>query len=36
VVAYKKYLKLDPTSTSAPQIKALIKQLSPAPPKKKK
>ena len=36
VSAYKKYLKLDPTSTSAPQIKALIKQLSPAPPKKKK
>jgi tetratricopeptide (TPR) repeat protein len=36
VAAYKKYLKLDPTSTSAPQIRALIKQLSPAPPKKKK
>jgi tetratricopeptide (TPR) repeat protein len=36
VAAYKKYLKLDPSSTSAPQIKALIKQLSPAPPKKKK
>jgi len=36
VSAYKQYLKLDPTSTSAPQIKALIQQLSPAPPKKKK
>ena len=36
VSAYKRYLKLDPSSTSAPQIKALIQQLSPAPPKKKK
>jgi tetratricopeptide (TPR) repeat protein len=36
VSAYKRYLKLDPNSTSAPQIRALIKQLSPAPPKKKK
>jgi predicted Zn-dependent protease len=35
VAAYKQYLKLNPQSTSAPQIKALIKQLSPAPPKKK-
>jgi tetratricopeptide (TPR) repeat protein len=36
VAAYKKYLKLNPSSTSAPQIRAIIKQLSPAPPKKKK
>jgi tetratricopeptide (TPR) repeat protein len=36
VSAYKKYLKLNPSSTSAPQIRAIIKQLSPAPPKKKK
>ena len=39
VKAYKKYLALNPDSTSAAQIKALIKQLSPAPaaaPKKKK
>jgi tetratricopeptide (TPR) repeat protein len=36
VAAYKQYLKLNPSSTSAPQIKALIQQLSPAPPKKKK
>jgi len=36
VNAYKRYLKLDPTSTSAPQIRSIIKQLSPAPPKKKK
>jgi tetratricopeptide (TPR) repeat protein len=36
VAAYKQYLKLNPSSTSAPQIKAIIKQLSPAPPKKKK
>lgn len=28
IAAYKKYLKLDPTSTSATQIRALIKQLS--------
>jgi len=34
--AYKRYLKLNPSSTSAPQIRAIIKQLSPAPPKKKK
>jgi hypothetical protein len=27
VTAYKQYLKLDPASTSAPQIKQLIKQL---------
>jgi Flp pilus assembly protein TadD len=39
VKAYKKYLALNPDSPSASQIKALIKQLSPAPapaPKKKK
>jgi len=36
VAAYKTFLKLDPTSTSAAQIKALIKQLAPAPPKKTK
>jgi len=36
VSAYKQYLKLNPSSTSAPQIRAIIKQLSPAPPKKKK
>ena len=36
VSAYKRYLKLNPSSTSAPQIRAIIKQLSPAPPKKKK
>jgi len=39
VKAYKKYLALNPDSTSAAQIKALIKQLSPAAapaPKKKK
>ena len=34
--AYKKFLALNPDSTSAAQIKALIKQLSPAPAKKKK
>ncbi|HXY79923.1 MAG TPA: hypothetical protein VEH55_01020 [Gaiellaceae bacterium] len=33
VAAYKKFLKLNPTSSSAAQIKALIKQLSPAPAK---
>jgi tetratricopeptide (TPR) repeat protein len=33
VKAYKAYLKLNPTSSSAAQIKALIKQLSPAPAK---
>jgi Flp pilus assembly protein TadD len=31
ISAYKHYLKLDPTSSSAPQIRALIKQLSPQP-----
>lgn len=31
IKAYKKYLALNPGSTSAAQIKALIKQLSPAP-----
>jgi tetratricopeptide (TPR) repeat protein len=36
VAAYRRYLKLNPSSTSAPQIRAIIKQLSPAPPKKKK
>jgi Flp pilus assembly protein TadD len=37
VKAYKRYLKLNPGSATAPQIKALIKQLSPAPaPAKKK
>lgn len=34
VGAYKAFLTLDPTSTSAGQIKALIKQLEPAPAKK--
>jgi len=39
ITAYKKYLALNPTSSSAAQIRQLIKQLSPgsvAPPKKKK
>ena len=39
VKGYKKFLALNPDSTSAAQIKALIKQLEPAPapaPKKKK
>ena len=38
VTAYKAFLKLNPTSSSAAQIRALIKQLSPAPakPAKKK
>jgi tetratricopeptide (TPR) repeat protein len=38
VSAYKRYLKLNPESTSRSQIEALIKQLSPAPaaPSKKK
>ena len=39
VGAYKQYLVLNPTSSSAAQIRQLIKQLSPgsvAPPKKKK
>ena len=39
ISAYKKYLALNPTSSSAAQIRQLIKQLSPAPapsPKKKK
>jgi cytochrome c-type biogenesis protein CcmH/NrfG len=38
VTAYKRYLKLNPESTSRSQIEALIKQLSPAPaaPAKKK
>jgi tetratricopeptide (TPR) repeat protein len=36
VSAYRRYLKLNPSSTSAPQIRAIIKQLSPAAPKKKK
>lgn len=38
VTAYKKYLVLNPTSSSAAQIRQLIKQLAPAPaaPKKKK
>lgn len=39
VKGYKKFLALNPDSTSASQIKALIKQLEPAPapaPKKKK
>jgi tetratricopeptide (TPR) repeat protein len=34
VAAYKAFLKLDPASTSAGQIKSLIKQLEPAPAKK--
>ena len=33
VTAYKAFLKLNPSSSSAVQIKALIKQLSPAPAK---
>jgi tetratricopeptide (TPR) repeat protein len=36
VKAYKKYLALNPDSTSAAQIKALIKELSPAPASNKK
>jgi predicted TPR repeat methyltransferase len=38
ITAYKKYLVLNPTSSSAAQIRQLIKQLAPAPaaPKKKK
>ncbi len=36
VTAYKKYLELNPQSTSAPQIRAIIKQLQPTPSKKKK
>ena len=32
VTAYKAFLKLNPSSSSATQIKALIQQLSPAPP----
>lgn len=38
VTAYKSFLKLNPSSSSAAQIRALIKQLSPAPakPAKKK
>jgi tetratricopeptide (TPR) repeat protein len=40
VAGYKRYLKLNPTSTSRAQIEALIKQLSPTPapatPSKKK
>ena len=31
VKGYKRYLALNPDSTTASQIKALIKQLSPAP-----
>jgi tetratricopeptide (TPR) repeat protein len=33
VKAYKRYLKLNPDSSTAPEIKQLIKQLSPPPPK---
>jgi tetratricopeptide (TPR) repeat protein len=36
VAAYKAYLKLNPDASTAPQIRALIKQLSPAPVKPKK
>jgi tetratricopeptide (TPR) repeat protein len=36
VKGYKRYLKLSPGSSTAPQIKQLIKQLSPAPPKPSK
>jgi tetratricopeptide (TPR) repeat protein len=36
IAAYKEYLKLNPDSSSANQIKALIKQLTPAPPKTSK
>src|SRR4051794_11838658 len=38
LAAYKAYLKLDPSSSTAPQVRQLIKQLSPAPakPAKKK
>ena len=36
VAAYKAYLKLAPDASTAAQVRALIKQLQPAPPKKKK
>jgi DNA-binding SARP family transcriptional activator len=36
VAAYKAYLKLNPDASTAPQIRALIKQLSPTPVKPKK
>jgi DNA-binding SARP family transcriptional activator len=36
VAAYKAYLKLNPGASTAPQIRQLIKQLSPAPVKPKK
>jgi tetratricopeptide (TPR) repeat protein len=36
VKGYKTYLKLSPGASTAPQIKQLIKQLSPAPPAPKK
>jgi predicted O-linked N-acetylglucosamine transferase (SPINDLY family) len=36
VAAYKAYLKLSPDASTAAQVRALIKQLEPAPPKKKK
>jgi tetratricopeptide (TPR) repeat protein len=35
VAAYKRYLKLDPQSSIAPQVKARIVQLQPPPPKTK-
>jgi hypothetical protein len=36
VKGYKTYLKLSPGASIAPQIKQLIKQLSPPPPAPKK
>jgi predicted O-linked N-acetylglucosamine transferase (SPINDLY family) len=36
VAAYKAYLKLSPDASTAAQVRALIKQLEPAPAKKKK
>jgi hypothetical protein len=36
VAAYKAYLKLSPDASTAAQVRALIKQLEPAPVKKKK
>ena len=36
VAAYKAYLKLSPDASTAAQVRALIKQLQPAPAKKKK
>jgi DNA-binding SARP family transcriptional activator len=36
VAAYKKYLQINPDASTAPQIRELIKQLSPTPAKPKK